>query len=158
MKRKATKGSKPKSPGQEPERVAAETPPSSIEVTGSLTDVPVAHLQLRAFGVLDEDSVADFFARASQSVLASKAKRVLVDLRDSKVTLTISDMHDLVKMAATGFSGVVDRLAIVLTENDILREKFFEPALTSRGVPTLATIDYDEALYWLSSKLRPGLS
>jgi len=45
-----------------------------------------------------------------------------------------------------------------VTKSDILPEKFFEPALTSRGVPTLATVDYDEGLYWLSSKLRPGLS
>jgi hypothetical protein len=50
----------------------------------------------------------------------------------------------------------VERLAVVLQARDILPEKFFEPALTSRGLPTLATPDYPEAVYWLSSKLRPG--
>jgi hypothetical protein len=159
MKRKPTKGSKAKPVGSEPEHVTAETPPPKlIDVTSVLTDDPVPHLVLRASGVLDESSLPDFFASASQSVLTSKAKRVLVDLRGAKITLSISDLHDLVKMAATRFLGVVERLAIVPTESDILREKFFEPALTSRGVPTLATVDYDEALYWLSSKLRPGLS
>jgi hypothetical protein len=159
MKRKPTKGSKPRSAGKEPEPVAAATPPPKlIDVTSVMPDDPVPHLLLRVSGVLDENSMPDFFGSASQSVLTSKAKRVLVDLRGSKVTLTISDMHDLVKMAATAFSGVVERLAIVMIESDILPEKFFEPALTSRGLPTLATSDYDEALYWLSSKLRPGLS
>jgi hypothetical protein len=159
MKRKSTKGGKAKPAGNEPAPVAVEpSAPKLIDVTSVLTDDPVPHLVLRASGVLDENSLPDFFACASQLVLASKAKRVLVDLRGAKITLSISDLHDLVKMAATGFSGVVDRLAIVPTESDILREKFFEPALTSRGVPTLATADYDEALYWLSSKLRPGLS
>jgi len=37
-----------------------------------------------------------------------------------------------------------------------LPEKFFEPALTSRGVPTLVTADYAEGVYWLSSRMRPG--
>ncbi len=159
MKRKPTKANGLKPEASEPAAAASDTRlPKLIDFTSVLVNEPVSHLLLRAAGALDENSVTDFFAFASQSVLASKAKRVLVDLRESKVTLTISDMHDLVKMAATGFSGVVERLAIVLAEDDILQEKFFEPALTSRGVPTRATADYDEALYWLSSKLRPGLS
>lgn len=132
--------------------------PKLIALAGAVTDHPVPHLLLCASGVLDESSLTDFFERASQLVLGSRAKRVLVDLRASKVTLSISDMHGLVKMAATRFAGVVERLSLVLTPSDILPEKFFEPALSRRGVPTLATGDYDEAVYWISSKLRPGLS
>ncbi len=159
MKRKSTKARAPKAVPSAAEDAAAKTAPlGRVELTSELKVSPVPHVLLRTSGVLDESSVGDFFARASQAVLASEAKRVLVDLRGSKVTLSISDMHDLVKMAATGFSGVLERLAIVMTESDILREKFFEPALTSRGVPTLATPEYEEGVYWLSSKLRPGLS
>jgi hypothetical protein len=160
MKRKSTKGNAPKSALETsiPAEVKAPLSPGLIDFTSELMVEPVVYLLLRTSGVLDETSVGDFFERVSHSVLASKAKRVLVDLRECKVTLTISDMHDLVKLVAPGFAGVVERLAIVVTKSDILPEKFFEPALTSRGVPTLATVDYDEGLYWLSSKLRPGLS
>lgn len=159
MKRKSTKSSTRKAVPSEVEDAAVKTSSlRRVDLTSELKVSPVSHVLLRTSGVLDESSLGDFFARASQAVLASGAKRVLVDLRGSKVTLSISDMHDLVKMAATGFSGVLERLAIVMTESDILREKFFEPALTSRGVPTLATTEYEEGLYWLSSKLRPGLS
>ena len=108
-------------------------------------------------GVLDESSVADFFRMAGEAIVAANAKRVLVDLRECKVTLSISDMHGLVKMVAGGLSGTMERLSLLLQERDILPEKFFEPALTSRGLPTLATTDPEEAVYWLSTKLRPGL-
>jgi len=128
-----------------------------VPVTAMLVEAPVPHLLVRMSGLLDESSAADFFQRAGREITASNAKRVVVDLRECKVTLSISDMHGLVKMAASGFSGAVERLALVLQERDILPEKFFEPALTSRGLPTLATADYDEAVDWLSAKLRPGL-
>jgi hypothetical protein len=98
--------------------------------------------------------VEDFFKRVSEEVTAAKAKGVLVDLRECRVTLSISDMHGLVKMVARGFSGTVDRLSLLMQERDILPEKFFEPALTSRGLPTLASADPEEAVYWLSTKLR----
>jgi len=162
MKRKSTQGStSEETPPQSTLGMsdAVEPPPEapSLEFTSVAVEQPVAHLLLRTSGVLDENSVTTFFQRASEILLASKPKRVLVDLRESKVTLSISDMHGLVKMAASGLSGLVGRLAVVLKESDILTEKFFEPALTRRGLPTLATTDYEEALYWLSSKLRPGI-
>jgi hypothetical protein len=70
--------------------------------------------------------------------------------------LSISDMHGLAKSAAGAFSGLVDRLAVVARQRDILAEKFFEPALTSRGLPTLVTDNYDDAVDWVCAKLRPG--
>lgn len=134
----------------------APSKPPSVTFTTALSEQPAPHLLLRASGVIDEDSVSSFFERVSPILAASKAKRILVDLRECNVILSISDMHGLVKMAARGFSGLVDRLALVLKNGDILPEKFFEPALTSRGLPTFATTDYDEALYWIAAKLRPG--
>jgi hypothetical protein len=44
---------------------------------------------------------------------------------------------------------------LVLAVSDISPEKFFEPALTSRGLPTLATTSLDNAVDWLAAKLRP---
>jgi hypothetical protein len=139
------------------EAVVAPSEQPSVTFTSAFAELPVHHLLLRASGVVDENSVNGFFERISPILSSSNAKRVLVDLRDCKVVLSISDMHGLVKLAARAFSGVVDRLALVLKEGDILPEKFFEPALTSRGLPTFATTDYDEAVDWLAAKLRPGI-
>jgi len=146
MKRKPTKAkiAQPKPPVQEGAVVVVE-----------LVETPVSYVRLRVSGVLDENSVAGFFARV-EAVKPLQAKRVLVDLRECRVVLSISDMHGLVKLVAGAFVGSMERLALVLHERDILAEKFFEPALTSRGLPTLATTDPDDALDWLSAKLRPG--
>ena len=65
-------------------------------------------------------------------------------------------MNELVKAVAGTFAGSVGRLAIVLQRRDMPSEKFFEAALTSRGVPTFATTDYDEAMFWLLSRLSSG--
>jgi hypothetical protein len=126
-------------------------------VVATLVEEPIPHLLVQISGVLDADSMAGIFKRAGERVAAANLKRVLVDMRECRVALSISDMHGLVKMIAAAFAGTVDRLAVVLQARDILPEKFFEPALTSRGVPTLATPDFDEGLYWLSARLRPGL-
>jgi hypothetical protein len=126
-------------------------------VVATSVEDPVPHLLVQISGLLDADSMAGIFRRAGQKVAAASSKRVLVDMRECRVALSIADMHGLVKMIAAAFAGTVERLAVVLQVRDILPEKFFEPALTSRGVPTLATPDYAEGLYWLASRLRPGV-
>jgi hypothetical protein len=143
MKKKATR------PASRPSR-------QRTAIVVKVVEDPVPHLLVQLSGVLDESSMASIFERAKERVAAANAKRVLIDMRECRVALSISDLHGLVKMVAAAFAGTVERLAVVLQERDILPEKFFEPALTSRGLPTLATPDYAEGVYWLSSKLRPG--
>jgi hypothetical protein len=143
MKRKARK------PSNRPNRQ-----PSGVVTT--LVEDPVPHVLVQVTGVMDEKSVTSIFKRAGEKLAELTPKRVLVDLRECRVALSISDMNGLVKMIAAAFAGTVERLAVVLQARDILPEKFFEPALTSRGLPTLATADYAEGIYWLSSRLRPG--
>lgn len=41
---------------------------------------------------------------------------------------------------------------LVLRPKDILPDKFFEPSVNNRGLPTLVTNDIDEAIYWLGAK------
>jgi hypothetical protein len=146
MKRKAKKA-----------KVAKRALPERETIFAEMVESPVPHLLLRISGVFDEQSAAGIFERLSARLTLSKAKRVLVDMRDCRVSLTISDMHGLVKMIAGAFVGSLERLSVLLQARDILPEKFFEPALSSRGLPTLVTADYDEAVYWISSRLRPGL-
>jgi len=136
--------------------VASAPDPAPIDFTSSNGVEPIPHLLLKVTGALDEGSLPLFFERAGQTILDAGQRRILVDLRACSVRLSIADMHGLVKMAAGRFAGLVDRLALVLTPSDILAEKFFEPALTSRGVPTLATTNYDDAVDWLAAKLRFG--
>ncbi|MGD0835914.1 MAG: STAS/SEC14 domain-containing protein [Polyangia bacterium] len=122
----------------------------------SLLAGPAAHLLLRLSGRLDGDSVPGVFERVRDEIDSGQAKRVLVDLRECSIALTISDMNDMVKMCAASFAGRVQRVALVLQARDIMTDKFFEPALTWRGVPTFTGDDYDEAVEWLSGKSRPG--
>jgi hypothetical protein len=125
-------------------------------IVTTLAEDPVPHLVVQVSGVLDEKSMTSIFKRAGERVAALAPKRVLVDLRSCRVALSISDMNGLVKMVAAAFTGTVERLAVVMQAREILPEKFFEPALTSRGLPTVVTADYAESVYWLSSRLRPG--
>lgn len=134
---------------------AEPAPPPPVDFAAAVVSLPVPHLLVRAAGMLDEASLPDFFLRIGSSILDTKARRILLDLRGCTVRLSIADMHGLAKMIAAQFKGLVDRFALVLSEADILPEKFFEPALTSRGVPTLATVELDEATDWLASRLRP---
>ncbi len=139
-----------------PTAAPAGTSAPAIDVTVVAVAEPVAHLLLRVSGTLDEGSLSGYFQRLGAVILDAKARRVLLDLRACSVRLSIADMHGLVKMIAGQFAGVVDKLAVVMAPSDILPEKFFEPALTSRGVPTLATASFDDAVDWLAAKLRPG--
>jgi hypothetical protein len=38
---------------------------------------------------------------------------------------------------------------------DVLSEKFFEPSVSNRGLPTFVTSDPEEATYWIAAKLGP---
>lgn len=132
----------------------AKAAQAGVAVAATAMDKPVAHLLLRLSGHLDENTAKPLFERVREVLQAAKPNRVLIDLRACSIVLTISDMHDLVKMSAAGFAGRVHRLALVVQIRDILSEKFFEPALTRRGIPTLVTASYDEAVDWLSASLR----
>jgi hypothetical protein len=58
-------------------------------------------------------------------------------------------------MVARAYAGVLQRFALLLRPQDALSEKFFEPSVSSRGLPTFVTTDAEEAAYWISAKLRP---
>jgi hypothetical protein len=103
-----------------------------------------------------EGSMQRLFEYGRGELLRHQPRRVLLDLRDATVQLSISDMNALVKLIFSNFAGTVERLAIVLRRADEPPEKFVEPSLVHRGLPTLATSDMDDAVEWLTAKLlRP---
>jgi hypothetical protein len=53
------------------------------------------------------------------------------------------------------FAGVVERLAVVVRPADVPTEKFFEPAMINRGMPTYVTLDVSDAIDWLTAKFLP---
>ncbi len=127
-------------------------------VSSHLVEAPFPYLEVRIAGPVTGDSVVNVFERVRDEVTRHlPMRKVLVDLRQGSVALTISDMHGLAKMATTSFVGVIDKLALVTRAQDILPEKFLEPSLINRGLPTRVTEDLDEAIYWLGARFKPAL-
>jgi Holliday junction resolvasome RuvABC ATP-dependent DNA helicase subunit len=121
-----------------------------------MVGVPVDHLEVLIEGPVTETSVLHVFEQVRDEVAQHAVKKVLVDLRQGSVSLTISDLHTLAKMIVQRFAGTIDKIAFVARSEDILTEKFLEPSLINRGLPTLVTPDFDEAIGWLSSRLKQG--
>jgi hypothetical protein len=127
------------------------------KVQAGLVDGSISYLEVTIREQVTEDSMVRLFESVRGEISRSQVKRVLVDLREGSVVLTISDLHGLAKMVATTFAGVLERFALVLRPQDVLAEKFFEPSVSNRGLPTFVTTDPAEAADWIAAKLRPAL-
>jgi hypothetical protein len=131
-------------------------PPAVATVVARLVEGPIPYLEAIVRDRVTEESMVRVFEHVRGEIAVHKAKRVLVDLREGSVALTISDMLGLAKLVAATFAGVLERLALLLRPQDVLAEKFFEPSVNSRGLPTFVTTDPEEATYWISAKIRPA--
>ena len=138
----------------------SERPTTNLRVVPSVTAqmvaVPVEHLEVQIEGPVTETSIVHVFEQVRDEVARQVVKKVLIDLRQGSVSLTISDMHGLAKMIVQRFAGTIDKIAIVPRSEDIFHDKFLEPSLVNRGLPTLVTSDFEEAIDWLSSRLKQG--
>jgi len=126
-----------------------------VTVVARLVEGPIPYLEAIVREQVSEESMERVFELVRGEIFRHQAKRVLVDLREGSVSLTISDMLGLAKLVATTFAGVLERFALLLLPQDVLAEKFFEPSVSSRGLPTFVTTDPEEATYWISAKVRP---
>lgn len=124
-------------------------------VSAKMVEASIAYLEVAIREPITEDSMVRVFEQVSVEVLVHRPRRVLVDMREAPVTLTISDLNGMAKLVAGAFAGVVEKLAMILRPEDVQAEKFFEPSVNSRGLPTLVATDPDEATYWLASRLKP---
>ncbi len=151
---KATRasGRKPAAPRRQPTK-AKPAPVATVE--SRLVEGPIPYLEITIRETVTEASMERLFEGACEQILRSHVRRVLVDLREGSVDLTISDLYGLAKMVAKAFAGVLERFALVLRPQDVLAEKFFEPSVNNRGLPTFVTTDPDEAAYWIAAKIRP---
>ena len=137
------------SPTPKEQRVEAAT------VVARLVEGTIPYLEVAIREQVTEALLLPIFERVRGEITQYKAKRLLVDLREGSVALTISDMLGLAKLVGATFAGVLERFALVLRPQDVLSEKFFEPSVSNRGVPTFVSTDADEAVYWVTAKLRP---
>jgi hypothetical protein len=124
-------------------------------VMAKMAESNVPYLDVTIRERVTEDSIVQLFERVRGEIFRHQAKRVLVDLREGSISLTISDLHGLAKMVVATLAGVLDRLALVLCPQDALSEKFFETSVSNRGLPTFVTTDLEEAHYWITAKFRP---
>ena len=148
-KKSAPKASPVKSP---PKRKRA----ADATILARMVEGPVSYLEVTVRERVTEASLGGLFERVRGEISCYQAKRILVDLRGGSVVLTISDMLGLAKMVTATFAGVLERFALLLRPQDVLSERFFEPSVNNRGLPTLVTTDSEEAAYWIASKLRLG--
>ena len=139
-----------------PEPAAVATFQAKVQV-GLVDGGSIPYLELTIREQVTEDSMVRLFDQARVEISRSQVKRVLVDLREGSVALSISDMLGLAKMVATTFVGVLERFALLLRPQDVLAEKFFEPSVSNRGLPTFETTDPAEAADWIAAKLKPAL-
>ncbi len=126
----------------------------AARVLTKLVETPAPYLEVAVRERLTEASLVRVFEEVRVVVMRYRPKRVFIDLRQSAIVLTISDLNGLAKLVAGTFAGVVDRLALLLRPQDILAEKFFEPSVSSRGLPTLVTADLNDAIDWLTAKRK----
>ena len=129
-------------------------PVAVATVASKLVDGPIPYLEVIVTEKVTEESSVRLFEHVQGEISRLSAKRVLIDVRGGSVALTISDMLGLAKMVAAAFVGILERFALLLRPQDVLAEKFFEPSVNSRGLPTFVTTDPEEATYWISAKIR----
>lgn len=147
---------KPVAVRQAPTAVATVPPKLQARLQARLIDGSIPYLEVTIRERVSEDSMVRMFEYVRGEISGSHVKRVLVDLREGSVALSISDLHGLAKMVATTFASILQRFALVLRPQDVLAEKFFEPSVSNRGLPTFVTTDPEEATYWITAKIRPA--
>ncbi len=142
--------------------VAAKPEPAPVATfqakvqAGTVDGGSIPYLEVTIREQVTEDSMVRLFEQVRGEISSSQVKRILLDLREGSVALSISDLHGLAKMVATTFVGVLERFALVLRPQDVPPEKFFEPSVSNRGLPTFVTVDPAEAADWIAAKLRPA--
>ena len=96
-----------------------KSPPTTEEpaVDSTVVDTSPPYLAVRIRASVNEESMVPVFEAIRQEIRRNGAHRVLVDLRESSVELSISDMLGIAKMTASTFSGVLERLALLVEQH-----------------------------------------
>ncbi len=152
-KSRAPRPARPGGHAPRPRLAAPPPPPPGLVVT--MVDTPSSYAVVKVDEPITETSMERLFDDARLELLRQKPRRVLVDMSGTEVTLSISDLNGLVKLITTSFLGSFERLALVLRPVDLPPEKFLEPSLSHRGLPTYVSVDRNDAIDWLTAPPWP---
>lgn len=136
---------------------ASDTSAARPPLTVGMIAAPEAYAEVHIRQPVVEASMERLFEQARDALLRYQPRRVLVDMHDVEMKLSISDLNGLAKLIADSFLGLVERLALVLRPQDLPPEKFFEPSMTHRGLPTYVSVDRNDAVDWLTARQWPRL-
>ena len=134
---------------------AQAKPALGLRLSVRMVETPAPYAEVSIHEPVTEDSMERLFELTRTELLRHRPRRVLVDMSDAPMALSISDLNGLTKLVAGNFAGVVERLAVVMRPADVPPEKFFEPAMVNRGMPTHVTLDMSDAIDWLTAKFLP---
>lgn len=129
---------------------AAPAAPQAVSVR--MVDEPAPFAEVMVAESITEASMERLFQAAAVEILRLRARRVLVDMSNIEVALSISDLNGLAKLIEQTLGGVVEKLAMVLRPADHPSEKFFEPAMSNRGMPTYVALERNDAVDWLTAR------
>ena len=100
-------------------------------------------------GRFDEGVAREIAAGVTQALSTSDCKRVLIDLRESELALSIVDLYRASRMAsAAGIPRSIKRAIIVPKEN-LVAYDLFKMVSQNIGKGVRAFTDPDEAIRWL---------
>jgi hypothetical protein len=142
-------GAQPKRPAPKPVPKPAAVPPS---VSVRTIDEPATYAEVIVHEPITEHSMERLFQVSAVELLRLRPRRVLVDMSQVPVVLSVSDLNGLAKLVSGSFAGIVERMAMVLRVEDTPPEKFFEPAMRNRGMPTFVCYHRSEAVDWLTAR------
>jgi len=92
---------------------AKASPASKGQLAGAATvvarmvEAPIPYLEVAIREHVTEDSLQPLFEHVQGEITRYQANRLLVDLREGSIALTISDMLGLAKLVAATFAGVL---------------------------------------------------
>src|ERR1039457_5420483 len=112
-----------------PEPAAVATFQAKVQV-GLVDGGSIPYLELTIREQVTEDSMVRLFDQARVEISRSQVKRVLVDLREGSVALSISDMLGLAKMVATTFVGDPHLAQLLSEARSIVQAPLAEPRIS----------------------------
>jgi hypothetical protein len=100
-------------------------------------------------GAFDNGVAREIVAEVIRAVSTSDCKRVLIDLRESELALSMTELYSASRIAsAAGVPESIKR-AVVVAEKDSVAYDFFETVLRNIGKGVRVFTDPDEANRWL---------
>ncbi len=105
------------------------------------------YLRVESIKDLDFNEIKLAIECLLEDIKKHNAKRLLIDMRNSKINISTSDRFYIGKYLAS-LSMKLGKIACLLLEEQ-MQKKFLENVAVNRGLNILATVEEKEAILWL---------